>query len=179
MCLKEIKFILLFLLIVSIVISIYYCNNFYEKHKTFAKNKPEINVFTLNESNLYLIKTRDFMSYNCKNMKRIGGQNEFIKNAPNPLYRIDGAWFICFDDQLAPLKFNCTILSFGINHDFTFDMEMNKEFGCNILSFDPFIEADIFAKIRAANKYLSKSIVIKVNSKWSFYKYKNLFLLIY
>ena len=34
------------------------------------------------DSNKYE-KTRDFIRYTCKNRVRIGGQQEFIRNAPN------------------------------------------------------------------------------------------------
>lgn len=169
---KILKIILFKIPIFIIIILIVYYKSFYfiEKKQLSIENKSDINIFTIKESKLYLLKTRDFISYACKNMKRIGGETHFIKNALHPLYRIDGAWFICFDDKLAPLKFNCNVLSFGINNDYTFDMEMNKDFGCNVFSFDPFIEADLFAKIRADNKNLSQSINIKVNQNWNFYR---------
>ena len=112
------------------------------------------------------------MRYECKNMKRIGGPAGYIKNSPHPLYRIDGAWFMCLDEQLDLKKDDCNILSFGINNDYSFDEIMNKEFGCHVFSFDPQIEAQLFSSIRAANKDLSQSVEIKVNPKWSFYKYE-------
>ena len=170
------KFILLIIVIIIIVFSIYFYQSyflsfFFEKHNLLIKTQSVMKLITKTESNLDLIKTRDFMSYSCKNMTRIGGQSHLKKNAPHSLFRIDGAWFVCLDDQLTPARFNCNVLSFGISSDYTFDMEMNKDYGCNVFSFDPFYEADIFAKIRAANKDLLHSINIKVNSKWNFYKY--------
>lgn len=124
------------------------------------------------KSKLDYVQTRDFMRYECKNMKRIGGPAGYIKNSPHPLYRIDGAWFMCLDEQLDLKKDDCNILSFGINNDYSFDEIMNKEFGCHVFSFDPQIEAQLFSSIRAANKDLSQSVEIKVNPKWSFYKYE-------
>ena len=104
-------------------------------------------------------------------MIRIGGPSGYIQNSPHPLYRIDGAWFICLDRQLAPKKDDCNVLSFGINNDYSFDFEINRDFGCSVYSFDPIVEADIFSKIRSSNNNLAQSVEIKVNPKWTFYKY--------
>lgn len=146
------------------------------KYLKLKYNDLNLKLELKSKSKLDYIKTRDFMRYECKKMMRIGGPSGYIKNAPHSLYRIDGAWFICLDEQLAFIKHNCNILSFGINIDYTFDEEMNKNFGCHVFSFDPLVEAQLFANIRAANKDLSQAIEIKVNSKWSFYKYSKYFL---
>ena len=119
------------------------------------------------------VQTRDYLRYDCTNMTRIGGNEYNLRNAPDPLYRIDGSWFICLDGNLRP-KSNCNIFSFGINNDYTFDQTMNEQFGCHVYSFDPFVEADLFARLRRENTYLSNSIRIPVNPKWNFYKYESL-----
>ena len=158
---------------ISLVLVIY----FQSFHESAPKN---VNVqLSINDSSWYIsslnriqgVRTRDFVRYDCKNMVRIGGPPEYLKNAPHPLYRIDGAWFICLDGNLAPRKDNCNILSFGINHDFTFDEIMNKEYGCRVHSFDPFVEAGFFKDIRRKNKSLNKSSILPVNPKWTFYRW--------
>lgn len=111
------------------------------------------------------------MRYKCKQIKRIGGPAEYIKNVPDPLFRIDSAWFTCMDDFVAPNKDHCNVLSFGISDDYSFDIEMNRDYGCSVYSFDPIVEAKLFANIRASNKDLAQSYEIRVNPKWVFYKY--------
>lgn len=95
-----------------------------------------------------------------------------MKNAPDPLYRIDGSWYVCFDRLLAPTTSECNVLSFGVNLDYTFDKAMNENFGCNVHSFDPVVEDKLFADIRKSNPSLAQSAVIEVNKKWTFYKFE-------
>ena len=45
--------------------------------------------------------------------------------------------------KLAPSKNECNVLSFE-----SFDMDINVNYGCNVHSFDPFVEAKRFADIR-------------------------------
>ena len=78
----------------------------------------------------------------------IGGNPEWVEKVPTEFYRIEGAWFVCFDKEVAPINNNCTVLSFGINSDCTFDVEMNKTFGCQVKSLDLFIEHELFSTIR-------------------------------
>lgn len=91
-------------------------------------------------------------------------------NAPDPLYRIDGAWFVCFDDDLAPRPNQCRVLSFGVNNDHTFDQEMIDKYGCEVHSFDPIVEAALFASVRAQKPALANAPILPVNNKWKFYK---------
>jgi hypothetical protein len=113
---------------------------------------------------------KDFERYECKDRKRIGGFPEKISKTNDPLWRIDGAWFVCFDENLAPKRDSCNVLSFGISSDESFDFDFNKNYGCNVFSFDPFFEAETFSKIRQSNPLLKDSNLIKVNSKWFFYR---------
>ncbi|XP_070198849.1 uncharacterized protein [Littorina saxatilis] len=52
---------------------------------------------------------------------------------------VDSRWMgnriVCFDPELFP-KNNCTVYSFGINFDFSFDDAM-AAYGCTVYSFDP------------------------------------------
>ena len=89
--------------------------------------------------------------------------------APDPMYRIDGAWFICLDKKLFQ-KDDCTIVSLGINQDPSFDNEIVNKFDCRVESFDPYIEADIFNKIRIRKPELHDAVTLDVKSKWRFHK---------
>ena len=88
------------------------------------------------------------------------------------MYRIDGAWFICLDKNLFQTRENkkCTILSFGINKDPSFDINMVYNYKCHVESFDPFIEADIFKAIRDKNPSLASAVTLNIESKWSFHR---------
>ncbi len=146
------NYIIIFLVIIIIILVI---------------NKYNINH---NEHTITDTTARDFIRYECKNRVRIGGYSELTKKAKSNLWRIDGAWFVCLDDQFK-MKFNsCTLFSFGINHDYTFDSQMKNDYGCKIYSFDPFNEAGVFADKRKMNKSLKNSFEIKVDEKWTFYR---------
>ncbi|XP_018007209.2 uncharacterized protein LOC108665009 [Hyalella azteca] len=66
----------------------------------------------------------------CTNLKIFGGQ----------LYRntnmIDGNKAVCLDENIAPTPGACTVLSFGINNEWSFDDAM-EEYGCKVFAFDP------------------------------------------
>ena len=117
------------------------------------------------------INLRDFYGYECKNIIRMGGSESAVKNAPNTFWRIDGAWFICLDGNLAIEKNKeCSVLSFGINYDYSFDLEMQQKYGCHVFSFDPFVEAKIFTDKRKINEELKNSPVLSMDSTWKFYR---------
>jgi hypothetical protein len=148
-------------------------------HKTGSRT-DQVGVI-LNENELIIKKSkwseltksctlRDFNRYPCKELRRIGGIQQHVAAAQDPLYRIDGAWYVCFDEFLKPTPNSCLIYSFGIHHDEAFDFEMNQKYGCHVHSFDPFIESGRFAAIRSSNQKLSQAFEIKVNEKWSFYR---------
>ncbi|XP_059178716.1 uncharacterized protein LOC131957905 [Physella acuta] len=48
----------------------------------------------------------------------------------------DGGWEICDDKDVRPTP-PCTIYSFGINYDFSFDDDAARYYGCHVFSFDP------------------------------------------
>ncbi|CAF1120704.1 unnamed protein product [Brachionus calyciflorus] len=120
--------------------------------------------------NLEHVRVRDFKFYNCSNIKRIGGKPQFVKNAPDDYYRIDGAWYICLDNNIQPKKSQCNILSLGINDDPSFDKEMRKLYDCNLYSFDPYIEDSSFTAIRNKTPSLMDSPILQVDEKWFFYR---------
>jgi hypothetical protein len=85
------------------------------------------------------------------------------------LYRIDGAWFVCADSNLL-VEGNCTVLSFGVNTDPSFDIEMLNKYKCRVDSFDPFIEASVFSDLRAKDPSLKTSMSLRVQPGWSFHR---------
>ena len=114
---------------------------------------------------------RDFFSYECKNMLRIGAEYVAAHAKVNKTWRIDGAWFLCTDDRLAIKKNDCNVLSFGIGDDFSFDEEIAFTYGCRIHSFDPFIETDYFARIRDENPKWSANVSLDViENVWTFHR---------
>jgi FkbM family methyltransferase len=122
------------------------------------------------------IVTRDFKRYKCLNRVRIGGQWDSVKAAKDDLlFRIDGAWFICADKLVGPRVYHCTVLSFGISFDDSFDLSMNEKYGCHVHSFDPNVEARRFleARIRRHGKVDDpvKYSRIKVKNNWHFYRF--------
>ncbi|CAF1136961.1 unnamed protein product, partial [Brachionus calyciflorus] len=128
------------------------------------------NSINCESDSLEQVRVRDFKFYTCKNIKRIGGKREYVKNAPNDLFRIDGAWYICLDKNAQPNKSQCNVISLGINNDYTFDQEMRNLYDCNLYSFDPFVEDVYFTGIRNKNPNLKQSPVLEVDKKWFFYR---------
>lgn len=133
-------------------------------------NKPGDSNSNNKRDKLKYVKTRDFIRYDCKNITRVGGQPQFVKNAPDRMFRIDGAWFVCLDNGLFPKPDSCIVFSFGINYDYSFDEEMIKLYSCNVHSFDPIVEAGPFNQVRLSNPSLANAPTLKVNDKWTFYK---------
>ena len=59
------------------------------------------------------LDTKDYSRYKCINRLRVGDYMDHVKNAPDLLFRIDGCWFICLDNNLIK-KNSCKVLSFGV-----------------------------------------------------------------
>lgn len=136
----------------------------------YKSSNPMNSISFFNQTNLPETRIRDFLFFQCNKVRRIGGKPGFVKNAPDELYRIDGAWYVCFDNKFELKKADCNILSFGINRDYSFDQDLRQVYNCTVHSFDPFIEADIFKKVRESDQSLKESLVLKVDRKWTFYK---------
>ena len=47
---------------------------------------------------------------------------------------------------------------------------MNNNYGCQIESFDPFIENSFFSNLRARDFKLKNEVTLKVNDKWRFHR---------
>ena len=102
---------------------------------------------------------------------RIGKNQKAKEHHKSDLYRIDGGWFACMDGQARLQKNKCTVLSFGVNHDFTFDQEASQDYGCLVHSFDPFIEDEFFTRLRKKNGHgTSSEITLNVDNKWKFHR---------
>ena len=59
------------------------------------------------------------------------------------LIGIDGQKTVCFDSQLPPTPSSCTIYSFGIANEWSFD-KMFEAYGCQVYAFDPSMNKDDF-----------------------------------
>ncbi|KAK7076812.1 hypothetical protein SK128_009020 [Halocaridina rubra] len=81
----------------------------------------------------------------CRKMVRIGGtscQRTF-----------DYDKMVCFDPDVALIPKNCTVYSFGIGHDQTFDDMMNH-YGCDVYMFDPTINyTDLNRNLQPREKF--------------------------
>jgi hypothetical protein len=114
---------------------------------------------------------RDFQRYVCENRTRVGGMNGQVAAANgDALFRVDGAWFVCMDRLVRPYPNECTILSFGISSDESFDEAMNEKYKCHVHSFDPNIETSRFAHVRSSKPELAEAVKLQVNPSWHFYK---------
>lgn len=99
------------------------------------------------------------MRYKCKKMIRVGGKTSELNGSNySQLDKIEGSWFICLDEQLAPKKDDCTVLSFGLKNDSLFDEEMSND--CRVFSF----QVD-------SVPVLKKKKVVS-NPNWTIFKYK-------
>jgi hypothetical protein len=114
--------------------------------------------------------TRDLKRYECARKRRVGGMTGHVQAAKDELFRIDGAWFVCMDEGVRPSFNHCTVLSFGISTDESFDAEMNEKFGCRVHSFDPNVETQRFGDKRRNTPGLGERDVLAVNDKWHFYR---------
>nr|XP_053637134.1 LOW QUALITY PROTEIN: uncharacterized protein LOC128692136 [Cherax quadricarinatus] len=63
----------------------------------------------------------------CKTLVQFGGR----KPAPS-----DGRKFVCLDKRFNIKPGNCTVFSFGINNEWSFEDDIAK-FGCKVYAFDP------------------------------------------
>ena len=67
----------------------------------------------------------------CRDSRKIGG-NAFWGRRPDGSF--DGEWYTCFD-RLP--KLGCTVFSFGLGYDWSFDQNMSAVHGCHVHSYDP------------------------------------------
>jgi len=66
----------------------------------------------------------------------------------------------------------CTVFSFGISSDYSFDEKLNKQYKCQVESFDPFVEAGLFQSIRSksdTNKNLP-TLLVNQQPLWRFHR---------
>ena len=133
---------------------------------TPAQLSTTVKSFDMNDLQI----SRDFLRYDCVNTKRLGGHKSTAWNLlPNDLYRVEGAWFVCFDEGLAPINGSCTLLSFGVNDDESFDRYMSSSHGCQVESFDPFVEIP-FRHMRESNPALKNAVTLQVSPNWRFHR---------
>jgi len=59
------------------------------------------------------------------------GSNVINKFAPKNIGLVDGQKAICLDLGVAPIFGNCTVYSFGIDYEWSFDEAM-ESYGCRV-----------------------------------------------
>ncbi|KAK7082348.1 hypothetical protein SK128_005403 [Halocaridina rubra] len=99
------------------------------KQEDWSKVSCPLEPLDADQWNLYLHLTT--ISIRCTFKASFGGS--FHK-----VYFYGEKW-ICLDRRLDMKPNNCTMLSFGIGADWTFDDEIDKLFGCKVYAFDPTI----------------------------------------
>ncbi|KAK6962369.1 methyltransferase-like protein 24 [Biomphalaria glabrata] len=67
----------------------------------------------------------------------------------------DGGWEVCDDPDVRPRE-PCTIYSFGINNDFSFDDDAANVYGCHVYSFDPSMSKEKDQYDRSPNVHFYK-----------------------
>nr|XP_002736079.1 PREDICTED: methyltransferase-like protein 24-like [Saccoglossus kowalevskii] len=72
-----------------------------------------------------LLKRITHIEGECDELKRVGNAN-------------DGGWTLCFDKKYGLWDTPCTVYSFGIANDWTFDKSL-VDYGCELFAFDPSI----------------------------------------
>jgi hypothetical protein len=73
------------------------------------------------------------LTYDCEHPLRMPGP--IIPNAS-----ADGGYVICNDPGLGWQNDNCTVFSFGINDDDTFESSLSRMYGCEVHEFDPTVK---------------------------------------
>jgi hypothetical protein len=77
---------------------------------------------------------------NCQTVWYAGGKGQSDR-LHSERSGIDGEWAVCMDNLRTPFRHsNCTVYSFGIRDDWSFDQTMAT--ACNVYSFDPSIHME-------------------------------------
>lgn len=77
--------------------------------------------------------------------------------------------FKCLDDSVELVREKCAMLSIGVGNDILFDYDIVERYVCEVHSFDPIVEADVFKQARTRNSN-NDSVIVPVVSKWNFYR---------
>ena len=164
-----ILFVLVFIIVLKLILN-YEDKKVFEIISSATSSSSSSSRLRAQFSEMFgLDNTRDFFRYECKNLKRIGGMPEFKKKV-DALFRMEGAWYACLDDKLDIKPNECTVLSFGINVDESFDDDLDSMYKCRIESFDPFTESPRFQAIRAKDPTLKNEVSMKIRNKWTYHK---------
>nr|XP_045609168.1 uncharacterized protein LOC123764963 [Procambarus clarkii] len=88
-----------------------------------CKRCPVAGLETIEQYRAYLHHTQT----NCTMMAQFGGK------PPAP---VDGAKYVCLDKRFNIKPGNCTVFSFGVNNEWSFEDDFAK-YGCKVYAFDP------------------------------------------
>lgn len=133
-----VKIFFVCLLLISLFLFLYTSNviPFFKANWDPPKNEPEVFV-------LEIPSEEDLEKLSHKEVAEL--YHRYINSAQVLCRRIvrigqlgDGGWEIC-EDQFYKPKPPCTVFSFGIGDDFSFDDHISERYGCTVHSFDPSI----------------------------------------
>lgn len=133
-----VKIFFVCLLLISLFLFLYTSNviPFFKANWDPQKNEPEVFLMEIpGEEDLEELSHKEVaelyhryintVQVLCRRIVRIGQLG-------------DGGWEVCEDKEYKP-KPPCTVFSFGIGDDFSFDDHMAQRYGCTVHSFDPSI----------------------------------------
>ena len=63
-------------------------------------------------------------NYRCTNWKHFGQKG-------------DGGWHVCMDSEFVLSNNDCLVYDFGISNVWGFDEQLAREYGCEVMCFDP------------------------------------------
>ncbi|XP_069941194.1 uncharacterized protein [Cherax quadricarinatus] len=94
-----------------------------EKDERSVQPCPVVGLESIEQYRAYLHNTES----TCEKMEQFGGK------PPAP---VDGIKFVCLDHRFNIKPGNCTVFSFGINNEWSFEDDFAK-FGCKVYAYDP------------------------------------------
>ncbi|XP_066986580.1 uncharacterized protein [Macrobrachium rosenbergii] len=141
---------------------------------TDEEQRPRIHRRTRSLDPPKFITVDDFYSWlsspetECRKLVRFGGT--YCRKT------VDYDKNVCLDPDVALKPRNCTVYSFGIGHDTSFD-DMSNYFGCDVFMFDPTInKSDVNSQLLEKQKFFhigisAKNYVDIENTEWDVIPY--------
>ncbi|XP_064105015.1 uncharacterized protein LOC135214614 [Macrobrachium nipponense] len=123
------------------------------------QQRPSIHRRTRSLDPPKFVTVDDFYSWlsspetDCRKLVRFGGT--YCRKT------VDSDKNVCLDPDVALKPRNCTVYSFGIGHDTSFD-DMSNDFGCDVFMFDPTInKSDVSSQLLKKQKFFHVGISSK------------------
>lgn len=122
------------------------CKNDQEQEELTHEDKRGVNWRVTNATQMTAKDIVEYLNFanrsSCALIHDFGG---VMNRNPSGL---DGQKAVCLDTGKAPIPNNCTVYSFGINNEWSFDDFMER-YGCEVFTFDPTMQTQDFD--RSAN----------------------------